>query len=153
MPVTPQRITPENFARYGRVARLPESAPTAEDATFRYWSDAAHYEINGETEIGFCTVYRQDQPAVTWMERHDRTPELLIPIDGPFLLPVMEESGAGVEVFEVQPGEAVVIGQGVWHSACHPAGGDAVTYFVLFRRGTPQEDVTKKDLPATPVTP
>lgn len=151
MPVTPQRITPDNFARYGRVARLPDGAPTAEDATFRYWSDAAHYEIDGETEIGFCTVYRQDEPAVTWMERHARTPELLIPIDGPFLLPVMGDD-AEVEVFEVQPGEAVVIGQGVWHSACHPADGDAATYFVIFRRGTPREDVTKKDLPTTPIT-
>ncbi len=153
MPVTPQRITSGNFARYGRVARVPQGQPTAEDATFRYWSDAAHYGIDGETEIGFCTVYRQDEPAVTWMERHDRTPELLIPIDGPFLLPVMgEEESAEVEVFEVQPGEAVVIGQGVWHSVCHPVGADAATYFVLFRRGTPQEDVIKKDLAAIPVT-
>lgn len=152
MPVSPQRITAENFAPYGRVARLPDGTPTAEDATFRYWSDAAHYGIDGETEIGFCTVYRQDAPAVTWVERHDRTPELLIPIDGAFLLPVMGAGDADVEVFEVEPGEAVVIGQGVWHSACHPAAGDAATYFVLFRRGTPQDDVTKKDLTATPVT-
>ena len=149
--MTPQRITPENFARYGRVARIPDGAPTAEDATFRYWSDAAHYNIDGETEVGFCTVVRQDVPAVTWMERHERTPELLIPIDGPFLLPVMGE-GKDVEVFEVQPGEAVVIGQNVWHSACYPAEGDAATYFVIFRRGTPQEDVIKTDIAATPVT-
>lgn len=147
MSVTPQRITSETFARYGRVARLPEGPPTAEDATFRFWSDVAHVGIDGETEIGFCTVYRQDASAVTWMERHDRTPELLIPIDGPFLLPVMGEGEhAEVEVFEVRPGEAVVIGQGVWHSACHPADADAATYFVIFRRGTPQEDVIKKDL-------
>lgn len=153
MSATPQRITPETFARYGRVARLPDAAPTAEDATFRFWSDVAHLGIDGETEIGFCTVYRQDGPAVTWMERHDRTPELLIPIDGPFLLPVMGEGDEDpVEVFEVRPGEAVVIGQGVWHSACHPAAGDAATYFVIFRRGTPHEDVIKKTLPATPVT-
>lgn len=153
MSVTPQRISSENFARYGRVARLPDGAPTAEDATFRYWSDAAHYGIDGETEIGFCTVYRQDEPTVTWMERHARTPELLIPIDGPFLLPVMGEGeDAEVEVFEALPGEAVVIGQGVWHSACHPADADAATYFVVFRRGTPQEDVTKKDLASISVT-
>jgi ureidoglycolate lyase len=152
MPPTPQRITPDNFASYGRVARLPDGQPTAEDATFRYWSDTAHFSIDGETEIGLCTVVRQDESAVTWMERHDRTPELLIPIDGPFLLPVMGADGsAEVEVFEVQPGEAVVIGQGVWHSACHPADGDAATYFVIFRRGTPQEDVVKKDIPATAV--
>ena len=145
--MTPQPLTAASFAPYGRAVRPPSGAPTAEDATFRYWSDAAHYGIDGETEVGYCTVYRQDAPAVTWMERHDRTPELLVPIDGPFLLPVMDEDDR-VETFRVEPGEAVVIGPGVWHSACHPVEGDAVTYFVLFRRGTPQEDVTKKAVPA-----
>ena len=82
---------------------------------------------------------------MTWMERHDRTPEFLIPADGPFLLPVMDDAGA-VAVFRVEPGEAVVIGQGVWHSACLPVGAEAATYFVVFRRGTPQEDVTKQDI-------
>ncbi len=145
MPVNPQRATPEAFARFGSVVPAPTAEPTAADATFRYWSDLAHYRIEGETEVGLCTVYRQDAPRVTWMERHDRTPEFLIPADGPFLLPVMDEAGA-VEVFRVEPGEAVVIGPGVWHSACLPVESESATYFVVFRRGTPQEDVTKRDL-------
>jgi ureidoglycolate hydrolase len=142
------RITPEGFARYGKVARLPSGEPTAAAAAFTFWSDVASYQIEGETEIGFCTVYRQDAARVPWMERHLRTPELLIPIDAPFILPVMPEDapGSGVEAFRVDVGEAVVIGTGVWHSACHPAEGDAATYFVVFRRGTPREDVTKKDV-------
>ena len=152
MSLSPQRATPEAFARYGAVVTAPTAAPTAQDATFRYWSDLAHFGVEGETEIGLCTVYRQDAPRVTWMERHARTPELLIPADAPFLLPVMAEGGP-VEVFRVEPGEAVVIGQGVWHSACLPAGADAATYFVVFRRGTPHEDVTKRDLPATVLSP
>jgi ureidoglycolate lyase len=143
--LTPRHATPEAFARYGAVVPAPTAAPTAADATFRYWSDLAHYRIEGETEIGLCTVYRQDASRVTWVERHDRTPEFLIPADGPFLLPVMDEAGA-VEVFRVEPGEAVVIGPGVWHSACLPVGAEAATYFVVFRRGTPQEDVTKQDV-------
>jgi ureidoglycolate lyase len=145
MTASPRRATPEAFARFGAVVPAPTQEPTAADATFSYWSDLAHYRIEGETEIGLCTVYRQSEPRVTWMERHDRTPEFLIPADGPFLLPVMDDAGA-VEVFRVEPGEAVVIGQGVWHSACHPVHGDSATYFVVFRRGTPQEDVTKQDL-------
>lgn len=140
-----QPATPDSFRRYGSVVNAPAVEPTASDATFRFWSDLAHYGIEGETEIGLCTVYRQEAPRVSWMERHDRTPELLIPIDAPFLLPVMEEDGP-VEIFRVEPGEAVVIGQGVWHSACLPVGADAATYFVIFRRGTPQQDVTKRDV-------
>ena len=137
-------LSPQNFRPFGTVAVLPETQPLAADETFEFWSDVAHYGIEGETEIGFCTVYARDG-RVDWMERHDRTPELLVPIDGPFILPVMTDDGR-VEAFRAEPGTAVVIGQSVWHSACHPVDGNEATYFVIFRRGTPQEDVTKQDL-------
>jgi ureidoglycolate hydrolase len=140
-----QRIDVEGFRPYGSVARRPAGPPLAEDDTFRYWSDAAHYGIEGETEIGFCTVYRQERDEVNWMERHMRTPEVLIAADRPFLLPVMSEDGR-VDAFLVETGEAAVIGQGVWHSACKPIDAEEATYFVIFRRGTPQEDVTKMDI-------
>ncbi len=140
-----KRATPESFAAYGSVVASPDREATAADSTFSYWSDRAHYHIQGETEVGLCTVYRQGSPQVTWMERHDRTPEVLIPGSGAFVLPVMDEAGT-VELFRVEPGECVVIGDGVWHSACLPVDAEAATYFVIFRRGTPQEDVTKKDV-------
>lgn len=143
-----QAITDENFRAFGRVAVPPSSEPLAADDTFAFWSDVANFEVDGETEIGFCTVYRQDADVVGWMERHDRTPEILVPIDGAFVLPVMTDEGE-VAAFRAEPGTAVVIGQGVWHSACKPIDAVETTYFVIFRRGTPQEDVAKKDI--TPV--
>jgi ureidoglycolate lyase len=138
-------VTPEAFRPYGRVVLAPTATPTASDPSFRYWSDLAHYGVEGETEIGLCTVYRQEDDRVAWMERHDRTPEILIPVDAPFVLPVMDGAGR-VEAFRVDPGEAVVIDPGVWHSACRPVGAEEATYFVLFRRGTPAEDVVKRDV-------
>lgn len=146
-----QRISPERFARFGSVAQTPGENPTAKTAGFSYWSDIAHYHIDGETEIGYCTVYQPDLPRVTWFERHDRTPEVLVPIDAPFILPVMDEDGE-VAAFRAEPGEAVVIGTGVWHSACLPVGRKQATYFVVFRRGTPAEDVTKRDVDAVHLT-
>lgn len=139
-----QPITPENFGPFGRVASPPSGPPLASDETFKFWSDVAQYDTDGESEIGFCTVYPRDG-RVDWMERHDRTQELLVPIDGPFVLPVMDEDG-GVHAFRAEPGTAVVIGRGVWHSACHPVDSDAATYFVIFRRGTPREDVVKQEI-------
>lgn len=140
-----QAITSENFSVFGRVTAWPEGDPLAADETFAFWSDVAHFEIAGETEIGYCTVYRQKRDVVGWMERHDLSPEILVPIDAPFVLPVMTEEGE-VEAFHVALGQSVVIGQGVWHSACKPVGVDSATYFVIFRRGTPQEDVVKTDI-------
>ena len=140
-----QRLTAEGFAPFGTAALRPSMEATASGNTFTYWSDVAHFQIDGETEIGFCTVYAQDPAVVDWMERHDRTPELLVPIDAPFVLPVMTDDGA-VEAFKVDLGRAVAIGQGVWHSACKPVGSAEATYFVIFRRGTPGDDVIKTDI-------
>ena len=143
--ITKQRIDAGGFSPYGTLAIRPDGPPLAEDNTFRYWSDAGRYGIEGEAEIGFCTVYEQEQNVVKWMERHARTPEVLIPIDAPFVLPVMSQGG-NIDAFVVEPGEAAVIGKGVWHSAGKPVGDGEATYFVIFRRGTPQEDVTKMDI-------
>lgn len=140
-----QTISPDSFQEFGRVAALPSSDPLARDETFAFWSDVTHFTIDGETEIGFCTVYRQDRDVVRWMERHERTPELLVPVDGPFILPVMTKDER-VAAFRVEPGTAVVIGQDVWHSACLPVDTGQTTYFVIFRRGTPAEDVIKTDI-------
>lgn len=146
--IEPLRITSDRFRPYGKVVQPPTAAPTAADDTFSFWSDVVSYHIEGDTEIGLCTVYRQAPARVTWMERHAQTPELLIPIDASFVLPVVKAGApdSAVEVFRVNVGEAVVIGQGVWHSACHPVDTDEATYFVIFRRGTPHEDVEKKDV-------
>ncbi len=140
-----QRISPDDFTPFGSTAKPPSGPALAADETFKYWSDVASYRIDGETEIGYCTVYSQQEDVVTWMERHDRTPEILIPIDRPFVLPVMSDGG-DVHAFRAEPGEAVVINRGVWHSACKPVDGREASYFVIFRRGTPQEDVIKKDI-------
>ncbi|WP_420454353.1 ureidoglycolate lyase [Rubrivirga sp.] len=148
IPVLP--LTPERFAPYGSVAQPPGSPPTAQGDAFRYWSDVARYAVEGETEVGYCIVTRQPTPAVDWVERHDRTPEVLVPIDRAVVLPVLGEGA--LEAFRVEPGEVVVIDAGVWHSACHPADGDAATYLVLFRRGTPAQDVTMRDLDPTPLS-
>lgn len=139
-------IESDAFSRFGKVVRPPVAEPTAQDDTFKFWSDVSNFAISGETEIGFCTVYRQERETVEWMERHERTPELLVPIDVPFVLPVMTGEG-DVEAFRVNPGEAVIIGQNIWHSACKPVGARSATYFVIFRRGTPAEDVIKTDIP------
>jgi ureidoglycolate lyase len=140
IPVSP--LTASAFAPFGRVVRTPDGEPTAASDAFRFWSDVAAFHIEGETEIGVCTVYRQPQATVDWMERHLRTPEVLIPTDGPFVLPVMSADGP-IRAFRVEMGEAVVIADGVWHSACHPLSSESATYLVVFRRGTPHEDVEK----------
>lgn len=140
--------TPDSFRPYGRVFKIPRSQPLAETDQFRYWSNIAEFTIQGATEIGWCTVFRRGGASVRGVERHLRTPEILIPVDAPFILPVMKEgdSEEDLKAFKVNVGEAIVIGDGVWHAPCIPVGKKESSYFVIFRKGTPQEDVTKKEI-------
>ena len=141
-----QKLTRTNFAPFGSVVTAPIDAPTSAGVNYRFWSDIADYRIEGGTEIGICTVNREPDAEIRGMERHLRTPEILIPIDGPFILPLLLEGKANPEAFLVNAGEAVVIGEGVWHGACIPAGNEQSSYYVIFRKGTPHDDVLKKDV-------
>ncbi len=140
--VRTERVTAESFRPFGKVFQRPTDGPLVETDAVSFWSDLAHFEINGETEVGWCVVRAHDSP-IDWFERHTQTPELLIPVDAPMILPVMD-SESNIAAFRVEVGEAVIIARDVWHSACLPADGHpSSSYFVIFRRGTPANDVAK----------
>jgi ureidoglycolate hydrolase len=140
--------TPGNFRKFGKVVKPPSGKPASSAKDYKFWPDIADYNIEGETEIGICTVYKQEKNEITGMERHLRTPEILIPIDAPFVLPVLLEGEPenNAEAFWVEPGEAIIINNAVWHGACLPAGREISSYFVIFKKGTPFEDVEKKEI-------
>lgn len=146
MKIKSQQITSENFKKFGKAVTAPEGEPTSQAAHYKFWSDIANYLIDGRTEIGICTVYKQPLSTISGMERHLRTPEVLIPIDAPLKLPLLldGESEEEVKSFQCNIGEAVVINKAVWHGACLPVGKYESSYFVIFRKGTPHEDVEKK---------
>ena len=141
-------VTRRNLGKYGQLVTRPSSRPTSQAVDYKFWSDLAHYFIHGETEIGLCTVFQQPHNIITGMERHLKTPEILIPIDAPFILPLLLENDqeSRVRAFMVGLGQAVVIDAAVWHGASLPAEGKQCTYFVIFGRKTPFQDVEKKQL-------
>ncbi len=146
MTIEVEKITQERFEKYGRVVLSPQGKPLAAEPEYKFWSDLANYQIEGETEIGICTVFRQSPPQIVSVERHLHTPEILIPIDAPFVLPLLlqDEPAEEMQAFEVGIGEAVVIDADVWHGASLPVGVEQSSYFVIFKRGTPANDVEKK---------
>jgi len=148
MPLKVIPINSDNFKKFGKVVQLPADAPTAEGDTYKFWADIAHYEINGNTEIGLCTVTAPTGNRIDGLERHLSTPEILIPVDTPFALPLLidGEPESNLQVFRVNIGEAVAIDTGVWHGASIPLEKPRATYFVIFRQWTPHEDVEKRTI-------
>jgi len=148
MKIKSEHISSENFKKFGKVVTAPKGSPTSQAADYKFWSDIANYNIDSDSEIGICTVYKQPKNEITGMERHLRTPEILIPIDAPFTLPLLIDGEAedNAKAFQCNLGEAVVINKAVWHGACLSVGKDESSYFVIFRKGTPHEDVEKKNI-------
>ena len=144
----PKPAEKSTFKKFGDVVEFPEGVPTSHDSSYRFWSNLSNYFIDGKTEIGLCTVYKQQENIITGLERHLKTPEILIPIDGPFILPLLSEGDEEnkMESFLVKVGEAVIINDGVWHGACLPVEKYQSSYFVIFRLNTPNEDVEKKSI-------
>ncbi|MBN1300171.1 MAG: ureidoglycolate lyase [Melioribacteraceae bacterium] len=149
-----KKVNQENFKKFGGIATTPPSTPTSQSLDYKFWSDITSFKINGETEIGLCTVYKQPENILQGMERHLNTPEILIPIDAPFMLPLLLEGDEQdkLEVFKVDVGEAVVINKGVWHGACLPVEVKESNYFVIFKKGTPHSDVEKKTITSTRIS-
>jgi ureidoglycolate hydrolase len=149
-----KQATAESMAPFGGVVQSPAGRPTTSEASdYKFWSDIAHFRVDGETEIGICTVYAMPGEPIASMERHLRTPEILIPIDAPFAVPLMLDGESSATVFRVNLGEALMINPAVWHGACLPVGKKESSYFVIFRRGTPHEDVEKKKVTPFEVEP
>lgn len=155
MKVKAKRITPATFAAYGKVVTSATGEPTSRAHDYKFWSNIANYLIRGETEIGICTVYQQLTMEISGVERHMKTPEILIPIDAPFILPLLLEGQQehDLQAFLVGIGEAVVIEEGVWHGACLPVGKNESSYFVIFRKNTADEDVAKKVIEKVQIAP
>ena len=139
-------LTPEAFAPFGTVIRQPESAAEAAGAGWRWWSEGA---LVPPVDRAYAVGYLRLEPAplqVDWAERHPRSIETIVPLDGSCLIHVGPPGDAPawerVAVFRVRPGEGVILSEGVWHGA--PLALDRpLAALVLLRQGTGAEDVEK----------
>ena len=53
-----QKLTGANFSEFGKIVTMPsDTPPDAQADSFKFWSDLTNYQIAGETEIGYCTVF------------------------------------------------------------------------------------------------
>lgn len=149
--IEPIRITAGNFAAYGRYYNLrgEDGARLADGRTF-----VSRERIGGEPlKIGATAV--AGGPFVSLkMERHTLSEELLICGDDEMILTVADSDPEGapqsrdVRAFIMRPGDAVVLGRGIWHDANHGLHRDT-TYFFLI----PQRDFVASEVKWTEIVP
>ncbi|AMB58304.1 ureidoglycolate lyase [Microterricola viridarii] len=73
--------------------------------------------------------------AVTGMERHQHTREVLLCAAEPVVVAVAATprdapAAADLRAFTLQPGDVIVLAEGIWHTACHGIGKQAHYYWM-----------------------
>jgi ureidoglycolate hydrolase len=152
--VKAKKLTTSSFSKFGKVADTYTVLPLVETENLKFWTTIATYTVDGETEIALCHV-KKSVDFVGLLERHVKTPEILVPIKGDFILPVapagnLEDlteipEASGVEAFLVRSNQAVVMEKGVWHTAPIPIGKET-SFFVIFKKETTKQDAVFKKL-------
>jgi len=145
--VKAKKLTAESFSKFGKVVEIPRTLD--ETKTVNYWGTLATFKVEGQSEVGVCIV-KKNSNRMDSMERHVKTPEVLVPIEGDFVLPValskdLEDpderpSAENVEAFYVNDKQCLVMAEGVWHWAPFPAWEQA-SFFVIFKKETSKSDM------------
>lgn len=153
-------LTRESFEPYGRVIEAPQAAPDAAGPGWRWWGETHMLAGDGRLfGVGFLDL----SPApmkFDWAERHMRSPETILPLDGdcavyvglpdhsdePQRLPALD----AFKVFLVRAGQGIILDQGVWHGAPLAVESPARAV-VLLLEGTGATDTTVVRFNDTPV--
>jgi ureidoglycolate hydrolase len=147
-----EELTAEAFRPFGRVIDAPERTPDAVDDPWRWWADTAVFDpAAGRYAVGYLEV-SNGRTGFDWAERHLASEELVIPVRGELLLYAGpadqgdEPARERFRVFRVHPGQAALLGKGVWHGAPLAAGGEATALVLLLERtGATDTEIARFD--------
>ena len=149
--LTVVELTPESFRGYGSVLSVSPGAPMADSEEITYWGKVAELEMGPKVSTGHLSC--KPRPGVLkQLERHLRTPEILVAVRGDSLVCLARPSAPGskaidgLQAFHVKQGQAFAMAPGTWHWAGYPTKKEAAVFLVVFASGTEGEDLEFTDL-------
>lgn len=123
-----QDLTPEAFAPFGDVIEQPDRPADGGGPGWQWWGGVSILPVEARPYgIGYLDLKPVAETRFDWAERHEFTPELLVPTGGECLihvappdfpdkldqLPPLER----FQIFRLRPGQAVLLKPKVWHGA------------------------------------
>ncbi len=142
-------LTRASFRDYGQIMSEGEGKAASENEEFTYWGKVARFTFQQQASAGVL-VCRKRPAVVRSIERHLKTPEVLINLDGDCLI-CLARPGEGLDelkAFRVRQGQAFALHAGTWHWIPFPLRQAECRFLVIFRFGTEEEDLEVKELPA-----
>jgi ureidoglycolate hydrolase len=149
--LTVVELTPESFRGYGSVLSVSPGTPMADSEEITYWGKVAELEMGPRVSTGYLSC-KPRAGMLKQLERHLRTPEILVALRGDSLVCMARPSAPGSKVidglqaFHVRQGQAFAMAPGTWHWAGFPTAKTEAVFLVVFAAGTEGEDLEFTDL-------
>lgn len=135
---------------YGSIIKwfeVRKTEPTLSEKYFDWWGKLATARFPNGMEMGLFRLKKREL-CMDRMERHRHTSEILLPVDGKFVIPVccfdQEEKGGipvkDVRAFYLDKEQCMILKPGIWHWAPFPLK-DNRSIILLFQQGTVENDV------------
>ncbi|MFW5695093.1 MAG: ureidoglycolate lyase [Alkalispirochaeta sp.] len=146
-----EEATASSLEKYGELLTNADTAPAADNDVFAFWNDVSVGDFEGAASFGMVHTKPGDL-RVPMLERHVRTTETLVPLDEDIVLVLAEPSSGELpdletaRAFKIPRGAGITLKRGTWHYVpLVPSKIDART-LVVFRQGTPAEDLEVRQL-------
>lgn len=149
-----QKLSKEAFAKYGTAIEIPSENAEMITEQSNFWPRLGIMKTMSEFQVGISTLFKRPY-RFDRMERHLKTMELMIPLNGTILIPFTPYKGFDldetpnpeeVEIFEINPCQAVILKRGVWHWSPMPTS-NKVSEIVIFDKETEKKDLIVKYFP------
>lgn len=138
----PVELNAENFKAYGYVISSGQGQPASDNDEFKYWGKVSRLYMSETASTGVLIGKKRDT-VVTKLERHVRTPEILVAVEGDCVICVANQD---VQAFYVKQGDAFALYEGTWHWIPYPVDRENCKLLVIFAEGTEDNDLEVKVL-------
>jgi len=134
--IVARRVTAAEFSGFGQAIELLAGGTDVVTTHGAGWSDHRSLEsvLGTPGHLGL-TIGSAEPLQVAAMERHLHTKEALFCAGAPVVVAVADTSGEhphadDVRAFVIEPGDVVILDEGIWHSACHGLGSPTPYYWL-----------------------
>ena len=145
-------LNSESFKDYGQVISNCQAKPITNNEEFTYWGKVAELGISEKMSSGILLA-RKREGIIRSLERHMRTPEILIALEGDSLICMAKPETTvgmnqieGIQIFYIHQGEAIAMYLGTWHWIPFPVNQEETRFLVIFASGTEVQDLEVRDL-------
>lgn len=146
MVIQVKELSAETFAPYGQVLTAYTGAPLADDEVITYWGGVGNAMFDGPVSAGMLFGHPR-RMATNKLERHRKTPEVLVALEGDAAVCVGEPGEPDrLSAFLIRQGESVALKKGAWHWTPFPTDEQDCRFLVLFHSGTENRDLEIRDL-------